>query len=259
MERPNGSHFQDGHYQINTYHQGSYRVADTIVSSNSVENLGLPYAWSQPAIPQMMDRHVNDTGHIQQHPQFHHSTASSQYLQHFHGEQAYVAPSGSLFQSPAFYSTDNSVQPFNDTSDGHIYLAPRDIPRTDYRNSLHLVPRTVADYITATVSNIPPGSSEPGPSMISLPASRQLATDAVSDAAEKRRVNPHRFFCQYCDRGFTARHNYYRHLGAHNDERPFSCECGSAFTTKSDLKRHMFKSKKHGNGQFHSTECNEAG
>lgn len=35
------------------------------------------------------------------------------------------------------------------------------------------------------------------------------------------------------------------HIGAHNDQRPFDCYCGSAFTTKSDLRRHQHKSKKH--------------
>lgn len=131
-----------------------------------------------------------------------------------------------------------------------------------------LVFQEVADKIIPTVPFAQHGHMEA--STTSSPSSRQLATEAVSDAAEKRRVNPHRFFCQYCDRGFTARHNYYRmsaildtftfsnlfspricqgHLGAHNDERPFGCECGSAFTTKSDLKRHKFKSKKHGHGQ----------
>ncbi|KAF4596106.1 hypothetical protein EYR40_008211 [Pleurotus pulmonarius] len=77
------------------------------------------------------------------------------------------------------------------------------------------------------------------------PTMRRVATEAVVDAAERRRVNPHRFFCEYCDRGFTAMHNYKRHMGAHNDERPFDCYCGSAFTTRSDLKRHQHKSKKH--------------
>ncbi|KAG9224459.1 hypothetical protein CCMSSC00406_0007652 [Pleurotus cornucopiae] len=77
------------------------------------------------------------------------------------------------------------------------------------------------------------------------PVMRPVATAAVIDAAERRRVNPHKFFCQYCDRGFTAMHNYRRHIGAHNDERPFGCHCGSAFTTKSDLKRHQHRSKKH--------------
>ncbi|KAF7423986.1 hypothetical protein PC9H_009286 [Pleurotus ostreatus] len=77
------------------------------------------------------------------------------------------------------------------------------------------------------------------------PAMRAVATPAVIVAAERRRVNPHRFFCQYCERGFTAMHNYRRHIGAHNDERPFECHCGSAFTTKSDLKRHQHRSKKH--------------
>ncbi|KAF7431143.1 hypothetical protein PC9H_006863 [Pleurotus ostreatus] len=37
---------------------------------------------------------------------------------------------------------------------------------------------------------------------------RRVATVAVIDAAERRRTNPHRFFCHHCDRGFTATHNY---------------------------------------------------
>ncbi|KAJ8518684.1 hypothetical protein ONZ45_g4270 [Pleurotus djamor] len=78
------------------------------------------------------------------------------------------------------------------------------------------------------------------------PARRQIATNAVINAAERRRINPHKYFCHICPTAFTAKHNLTRHESAHNNEKPYQCErCQSSFTTKADLKRHMHKSKKH--------------
>ncbi|KAJ8516629.1 hypothetical protein ONZ45_g6098 [Pleurotus djamor] len=77
-------------------------------------------------------------------------------------------------------------------------------------------------------------------------ARSQIATEAVLDASERRRTHPHKYWCQHCRTGFTAKHNLDRHESAHNNEKKFTCElCPSSFTTKADLKRHMEKSKKH--------------
>ncbi|KAL4252024.1 hypothetical protein AB1N83_013261 [Pleurotus pulmonarius] len=238
MERFSGSQYQDGHYQGDS--QDSYRVACPGVFSNSVEDPGLLYAWRQPATPQMRDGYGNNVNHIQEYSPFHHDIPSNQ----LYNQQVFLAPPDPC---PTYTPADNymssthypTVQPHYNLPDSYADLAPNNVPENTYPAQFDL-----------------PGPVNSGTSTVTLTSSRQLATDAVSDAAEKRRVNPHRFFCQYCDRGFTTKHNYHRHLGAHNDERPFSCECGSTFTTKSDLKRHMFKSKKHGNGQLYSAECN---
>ncbi|KAJ8518685.1 hypothetical protein ONZ45_g4273 [Pleurotus djamor] len=79
---------------------------------------------------------------------------------------------------------------------------------------------------------------------VSMNVPRQTITsDATREAANKRRTKPPKFFC-HCGENFTARHNYERHLQAHDGIRPFLCACHTAFTSKSDRKRHIDKSKK---------------
>ncbi|KAJ8508336.1 hypothetical protein ONZ45_g9392 [Pleurotus djamor] len=81
--------------------------------------------------------------------------------------------------------------------------------------------------------------------MQDTPTRQVVSTTAVTRAAERRRVNPHKFFCHVCPQGFTAKHNLDRHISAHYDDRPFECHCGSNFITNADLKRHQRRSKRH--------------
>ncbi|KAF4562494.1 hypothetical protein EYR36_004154 [Pleurotus pulmonarius] len=66
----------------------------------------------------------------------------------------------------------------------------------------------------------------------------QIATDATKRAAAKRRFHPPRHICDVCGSKFTSKPNRDRHVRAHYGLRPFACECGMAFASKNDLKRH---------------------
>ncbi|KAF9492282.1 hypothetical protein BDN71DRAFT_1509536 [Pleurotus eryngii] len=132
----------------------------------------------------------------------------------------------------------------NDEATGHCY-GHRGVQQQYYGSGGYTLAHSELHYNDFPSPKDDSMASEP---FATSPVMRAVATAAVIDAAERRRINPHKFFCQYCDRGFTAMHNYRRHIGAHNDERPFECHCGSAFTTKSDLKRHQHRSKKHSDG-----------
>ncbi|KAF7423990.1 hypothetical protein PC9H_009290 [Pleurotus ostreatus] len=227
---------------------GSYQVADpsiTMMNDSLAGNLESPSLWPQPAVPQ--DMYSNHAGEPQQFfpPYLGHPFDRNR--QRLYDQQSYM-----ICPAPQSQCTRFDPQTILIAEAHHNHAQALDSIPDDYNHSppFNGLDRPQNNSLPFAQHGLMEASTTPSPT------SRQLATEAVSDAAEKRRVNPHRFFCQYCDRGFTARHNYYRHLGAHNDERPFGCECGSAFTTKSDLKRHKFKSKKHGHGQHHAADCN---
>ncbi|KAF4597772.1 hypothetical protein EYR40_008237 [Pleurotus pulmonarius] len=223
------------------YNHNRYQSADSSPPSNLPDS-GYPEPWPQsPTTPTIPDN-VYNTGQAQHYPSYLPTTPN--YPGQSYDQQYYLTASSVQSQGSNFLQTDDFTTAVHQNYHPDIYNPP---VSNDNR------PPVDGQWISS-LPFVQHGSPESGPSTTSPSATRQLATDAVSDAAEKRRVNPHRFFCQYCDRGFTARHNYIRHLGAHNDERPFGCECGSAFTTKSDLKRHQLKSKKHGNGQTYAAE-----
>lgn len=76
---------------------------------------------------------------------------------------------------------------------------------------------------------------------------RPVGSPAIIAASEIRRVNKAKYRCIFCHHTFTAKHNLEGHIRAHLGEKPFKCndnECGSAFTTKGDLNRHL-RSRKH--------------
>lgn len=66
----------------------------------------------------------------------------------------------------------------------------------------------------------------------------QIATAATKRAAAKRRLHHPKHICGVCGSRFTSKPNRDRHVRAHYGERPFACECGMAFASKNDLKRH---------------------
>ncbi|KAL4264453.1 C2H2-type domain-containing protein [Pleurotus pulmonarius] len=249
MEHYNRSEYHYSYREDSSYQGSSHRVDDpsiAMLNDDLAENLAQPPLWSQFHVSQ--DMYNNDPGEPQQLLPPYLGHASNCHHQWLYDQQSYMM--SPALQSPCSRYDAQTIISLAETDHSHAQ-SPNNIPG-DHKHYSSF------DGFDGPQNNSAPFTQH-GPtetSTTSLSTSRQLATEAVSDAAEKRRVNPHRFFCHYCDRGFTARHNYYRHLGAHNDERPFSCECGSAFTTKSDLKRHKFKSKKHGHGQDYATKFN---
>ncbi|KAL4260230.1 C2H2-type domain-containing protein [Pleurotus pulmonarius] len=95
-----------------------------------------------------------------------------------------------------------------------------------------------------------PSSSEkdaPEIDEVSLPSEsirrETIASSATLKASGHRRKNEVKFFCPVCRNGFTAKHNLQRHLLAHSGKKPFSCNCGQAFTNKWDRTRHQKKSR----------------
>ncbi|KAF7437514.1 hypothetical protein PC9H_004356 [Pleurotus ostreatus] len=66
----------------------------------------------------------------------------------------------------------------------------------------------------------------------------QIATAATKRAAAKRRLHHPKHICGVCGSRFTSKPNRDRHVRAHYGQRPFACECGMAFASKNDLKRH---------------------
>ncbi|KAF7423958.1 hypothetical protein PC9H_009258 [Pleurotus ostreatus] len=231
----------------NHNHLHAYQASDSSTSSNLPDS-GCPDPWSQSPISPTMPSSLYNMGQIQHYPSYLPTTPSYHHAQPY-DQQFYMT-------SPGIQSQGSNFLPTDDFTAVHHHYHPEVQSYFNPPGGIDNRPPVDCQWINS-LPFVQHGSLEPQPSTTSPSVTRQLATDAVSDAAEKRRVNPHRFFCQYCDRGFTARHNYTRHLGAHNDVRPFGCECGSAFTTKSDLKRHQLKSKKHGNAQTHATECSQ--
>ncbi|KAF4600455.1 hypothetical protein AB1N83_008935 [Pleurotus pulmonarius] len=65
-----------------------------------------------------------------------------------------------------------------------------------------------------------------------------IGTPATALEAERRRVHPRRFSCDFCPEEFTSKPNRERHHRAHLGIKPFVCACGKAFTAKGDLLRH---------------------
>ncbi|KAF9492314.1 hypothetical protein BDN71DRAFT_1451709 [Pleurotus eryngii] len=232
---------QYGCYNNYNHCQGT----DLSASSNPPDSV-YPDPWPQsPISPTMPSGNLYNMGQMQQYPPYP-PTMPSYHHGQLYDQQVYLMSPSIQSQGSNFVPTDNF------TTVVHSHYHPDVQSHYNPPGSTDNRPPVDGQWINS-LPFVQHGSLAPQPSTTSLPVTRQLATDAVSNAAEMRRVNPHRFFCQYCDRGFTTRHNYTRHLGAHNDERPFDCECGSAFTTRSDLKRHQLKSKKHGNAQTHAT------
>ncbi|KAL4259174.1 hypothetical protein AB1N83_011351 [Pleurotus pulmonarius] len=249
MEHYDRSEYRYGYREGTFYQESSYQVAGpsvTMLNDNLAGNLAHPPIWAQsPVTPDVYNSQAVAPPQFYPHDW---SQAAHCHRQREYYEELNMVPPA--LQSPATRFVPQTIISITE-AEHSLVKALDSIPHD------HDHPPSFDRFDGPQSYSMP--FAQRGPteaSTASLPTSRQLATDAVSDAAEKRRVNPHRFFCQYCDRGFTARHNYYRHLGAHNDERPFCCECGSAFTTKSDLKRHKFKSKKHGHGQDYAGEHN---
>ena len=46
------------------------------------------------------------------------------------------------------------------------------------------------------------------------------------------------YMCRFCYKAFSNKQNVRRHELIHTGEKPFSCECGRAFTQKAHLMRH---------------------
>ncbi|KAL1664206.1 hypothetical protein GGF50DRAFT_102074 [Schizophyllum commune] len=70
-------------------------------------------------------------------------------------------------------------------------------------------------------------------------AKSEVATPAMRGAADRRRKKPHRFFCTFCEAGFTAKHNLQAHERSHIGKKGFACnKCGLAFDNPGVLKRH---------------------
>ncbi|KAF7423985.1 hypothetical protein PC9H_009285 [Pleurotus ostreatus] len=114
-----------------------------------------------------------------------------------------------------------------------------DIP-AQYSNSTHLP--LVEERLASVAVKSEPGMTPMAPFSTS-PARPTVTSDATRAAADKRRVKEYKFFCPQCPQGFTARHNYERHVHAHEGRRPYLCSCGTPFTSKSDRKRHIDRSK----------------
>ncbi|KAL4261676.1 hypothetical protein AB1N83_008942 [Pleurotus pulmonarius] len=66
----------------------------------------------------------------------------------------------------------------------------------------------------------------------------RISTPATELEAERRRVHPSKFSCDYCPDKFTSKANRNRHHFAHLGVKPYTCPCGKSFTAKADLRRH---------------------
>ncbi|KDQ54357.1 hypothetical protein JAAARDRAFT_60748 [Jaapia argillacea MUCL 33604] len=92
----------------------------------------------------------------------------------------------------------------------------------------------------------PPMSYNPNaPSSSQAP--RPVGSEAGVRASHDRRKEkgPYTHICAMCGRDFTRKQNLEVHIRAHNDDRPEVCslQCGRAFRTKSDRRRHEKRSK----------------
>ncbi|KAL0953178.1 hypothetical protein HGRIS_004433 [Hohenbuehelia grisea] len=65
-----------------------------------------------------------------------------------------------------------------------------------------------------------------------------VTTNPTRAAADARRIHPARFGCAHCGQMLTTKANRDRHVLAHTGEKPYKCDCGALFTTRTDLKRH---------------------
>ncbi|KAI6042501.1 hypothetical protein EDC04DRAFT_2658441 [Pisolithus marmoratus] len=78
----------------------------------------------------------------------------------------------------------------------------------------------------------------------------RIATQAMLDANERRRVHEAQFECEECHQTFTAQFSLKRHQQSHTGERRFMCSipgCNQKFFNNSDCKRHEKSKKRHPN------------
>ncbi|KDQ54374.1 hypothetical protein JAAARDRAFT_406401 [Jaapia argillacea MUCL 33604] len=78
---------------------------------------------------------------------------------------------------------------------------------------------------------VPPHGS-PLPPCAGSPASKA--------ASERRRKAAHKYFCEFCEKGFTRKEGLENHYNSLNGEKQYPCKkCGKHFGRRSDCKRHM--------------------
>ncbi|CAG8591447.1 10695_t:CDS:1 [Acaulospora morrowiae] len=99
-------------------------------------------------------------------------------------------------------------------------------------------------------------SSEPA-----IRRSKRQRTRSISENEEENEDDEKKYMCPDCGRGFNRKFNMQTHRATHDPNRvkPFACEhpnCGSRFTRKHDLKRHV--NGIHRGERVHScTVCNK--
>ncbi|KAJ8088504.1 hypothetical protein PM082_022577 [Marasmius tenuissimus] len=135
------------------------------------------------------------------------------------------------------------LSPSSSTTGSTTFTSPSLSPHGTYpANYSYNTPYSPASPLTGPISPSQTGGSYP-----QFPR-HQVGSAAGTTAALNNRTKPATFFCevQGCpSKGFTERHNLLYHTRSHQNVRPYVCEkCGRAFTSRSDLTRHVTKSKK---------------
>ncbi|KAI0344652.1 hypothetical protein BDW22DRAFT_1071258 [Trametopsis cervina] len=133
-------------------------------------------------------------------------------------------------------------------------LQARTISEPAYRSAAHpnhpafpayghpsvMMPRHIDPNALAT-SGYPYAASQPLPQLSHPPSQPSSGSRGTDSAAERPSVQPGRYECDWCGKGFTRPSSLKIHMNTHTGERPYVCPfegCGRSFSVQSNMRRH---------------------